>query len=115
MKKRIVGTLLAFTLLLTSVVPAQASSLFSDDDYVTLDELQESTENGEKEDDSGGTNSKKLEIKKEDTSDIDTSKIRKQEEVEEEEETITRSASNKKSGFNKDVKINQMKNILEDD
>lgn len=92
MKKRIVGTLLAFTLLLTSVVPAQASSLFSDDDYVTLDELQESTENCEKEDDSGGTNSKKREIKKEDTSDIDTSKIRKQEEVKEEEETITKSA-----------------------
>ena len=120
MKKRIVGTLLAFTLLLTSVVPAQASSLFSDDDYVTLDELQESTENGEKEDDSGGTNSKKREIKKEDTSDIDTSKIRKQEEVEEEEveeeeETIAKSANNKKSGFDKDVKINQMKNILEDD
>lgn len=106
--------LLAGILTITSVVPAQASSLFSDDDYVTLQELQESTE---EKDDSGGVTRSSTE----DNSDIDTSKVRKSKQkakVEEgviegeseEEETITKSAK-KKDPLPKDMQLNTIDQI----
>ena len=44
MKKKLVTAVLATTLLLTTVVPAQASPLLGEDSYVTLEEVTESTE-----------------------------------------------------------------------
>lgn len=94
MKKRVVGTLLAVALLLTSAIPTQASSIFSEDDYVTLEEVTEENESqddseGETEivTDSGGVDS------------VETTDLEEQEETEEieeesVEESVTRSANN---------------------
>lgn len=97
MKKRIVGTLLAVTLLLTSAIPMQASSIFSEDSYVTLEEV---TEEEEPPDSLSGSQVEE-EIERKYSPDYDISPYYNDTEEEVEEvETVTRSAN---VGFNNDA------------
>lgn len=90
MKKRVVGTLLAVALLLTSAIPTQASSIFSDDDYVTLEEV---TEEEEPPDSSPGSQVEEEVERETYEPDYDIKPYSK--EVEESaEESITRSSNN---------------------
>lgn len=100
MKKKLVTAVLATTLLLTTVVPAQASPLLGEDSYVTLEEVTESTE--EDPPDPTETSSQEKEIERktyEPDYDINQYYNDTEEEVEE-VETVTRSAN---VGFNNDA------------
>lgn len=99
MKKKLVTAVLATTLLLTTVVPAQASPLLGEDSYVTLEEVTESTE--EDPPDPTETSSQEKEIERKYSPDYDISPYYNdtKEEVEE-VETVTRSAN---IGFNNDA------------
>lgn len=100
MKKKLVTAVLATTLLLTTVVPAQASSLLGEDSYVTLEEVTESTE--ENPPDPTETSSQEKEIERktyEPDYDINPYYNDTEEEVGE-VETVTRSAN---VGFNNDA------------
>lgn len=99
MKKKIVTAVLATTLLLTTVVPAQASPLLGEDSYVTLEEVTESTE--EDPPDPTETSSQEKEIERKYSPDYDISPYYNDTEEEVEEvETVTRSAN---IGFNNDA------------
>lgn len=99
MKKKLVTAVLATTLLLTTVVPAQASPLLGEDSYVTLEEVTESTE--EDPPDPTETSSQKKEIERKYSPDYDISPYYNDTEEEVEEvETVTRSAN---VGFNNDA------------
>lgn len=99
MKKKLVTAVLATTLLLTTVVPAQASPLLGEDSYVTLEEVTESTE--EDPPDPTETSSQEKEIERKYSPDYDISPYYKDTEEEVEEvETVTRSAN---IGFNNDA------------
>lgn len=99
MKKKLVTAVLATTLLLTTVVPAQASPLLGEDSYVTLEEVTESTE--EDPPDPTETSSQEKEIERKYSPDYDISPYYNDTEEEVEEvETVTRSAN---IGFNNDV------------
>lgn len=100
MKKKLVTAVLATTLLLTTVVPAQASPLLGEDSYVTLEEVTESTE--EDPPDPTETSSQEKEIERktyEPDYDINPYYNDTEEEVGE-VETVTRSAN---VGFNNDA------------
>lgn len=99
MKKKLVTAVLATTLLLTTVVPAQASPLLGEDSYVTLEEVTESTE--EDPPDPTETSSQEKEIERKYSPDYDISQYYNDTEEEVEEvETVTRSAN---VGFNNDA------------
>lgn len=99
MKKKLVTAVLATTLLLTTVVPAQASPLLGEDSYVTLEEVTESTE--EDPPDPTETSSQEKEIERKYSPDYDISPYYNDTEEEvEEAETVTRSAN---IGFNNDA------------
>lgn len=99
MKKKLVTAVLATTLLLTTVVPAQASPLLGEDSYVTLEEVTESTE--EDPPDPTETSSQEKEIERKYSPDYDISPYYNDTEEEVEEvETVTRSAN---VGFNNDA------------
>lgn len=99
MKKKLVTAVLATTLLLTTVVPAQASPLLGEDSYVTLEEVTESTE--EDPPDPTETSSQEKEIERKYSPDCDISPYYNDTEEEVEEvETVTRSAN---IGFNNDA------------
>lgn len=99
MKKKLVTVVLATTLLLTTVVPAQASPLLGEDSYVTLEEVTESTE--EDPPDPTETSSQEKEIERKYSPDYDISPYYNDTEEEVEEvETVTRSAN---VGFNNDA------------
>lgn len=99
MKKKLVTAVLATTLLLTTVVPAQASPLLGEDSYVTLEEVTESTE--EDPPDQTETSSQEKEIERKYSPDYDISPYYNDTEEEVEEvETVTRSAN---IGFNNDA------------
>jgi len=99
MKKKLVTAVLATTLLLTTVVPAQASPLLGEDSYVTLEEVTESTE--ENPPDPTETSSQEKEIERKYSPDYDISPYYNDTEEEVEEvETVTRSAN---IGFNNDA------------
>lgn len=99
MKKKLVTAVLATTLLLTTVVPAQASPLLGEDSYVTLEEVTESTE--EDPPDPTETSSQEKEIERKCSPDYDISPYYNDTEEEVEEvETVTRSAN---IGFNNDA------------
>lgn len=99
MKKKLVTAVLATTLLLTTVVPAQASPLLGEDSYVTLEEVTESTEDDPP--DPTETSSQEKEIERKYSSDYDISPYYNDTEEEVEEvETVTRSAN---IGFNNDA------------
>lgn len=99
MKKKLVTAVLATTLLLTTVVPAQASPLLGEDSYVTLEEVTESTE--EDPPDPTETSSQEKEIERKYSPDYDISSYYNDTEEEVEEvETVTRSAN---VGFNNDA------------
>ena len=99
MKKKLVTAVLATTLLLTTVVPAQASPLLGEDSYVTLEEVTESTE--EDPPDPTETSSQEKEVEREYSPDYDISPYYNDTEEEVEEvETVTRSAN---IGFNNDA------------
>lgn len=99
MKKKLVTAVLATTLLLTTVVPAQASPLLGEDSYVTLEEVTESTE--EDPPDPTETSSQEKEIERKYSPDYDISPYYNDTEEEVEEvETVTRSAN---IGFNNDA------------
>ena len=99
MKKKLVTAVLATTLLLTTVVPAQASPLLGEDSYVTLEEVTESTE--EDPPDPTETSSQEKEVEREYSPDYDISPYYNDTEEEVEEvETVTRSAN---VGFNNDA------------
>lgn len=99
MKKKLVTAVLATTLLLTTVVPAQASPLLGEDSYVTLEEVTESTE--EDPPDPTETSSQGKEIERKYSPDYDISPYYNDTEEEVEEvETVTRSAN---IGFNNDA------------
>lgn len=99
MKKKLVTAVLATTLLLTTVVPAQASPLLGEDSYVTLEEVTESTE--EDPPDPTETSSQKKEIERKYSPDYDISPYYNDTEEEVEEvEAVTRSAN---VGFNNDA------------
>lgn len=99
MKKKLVTAVLATTLLLTTVVPAQASPLLGEDSYVTLEEMTESTE--EDPPDPTETSSQEKEIERKYSPDYDISPYYNDTEEEVEEvETVTRSAN---VGFNNDA------------
>ena len=99
MKKKLVTAVLATTLLLTTVVPAQASPLLGEDSYVTLEEVTESTEEGPP--DPTETSSQEKEIERKYSPDYDISPYYNDTEEEVEEvETVTRSAN---IGFNNDA------------
>lgn len=99
MKKKLVTAVLATTLLLTTVVPAQASPLLGEDSYVTLEEVTESTE--EDPPDPTETSSQEKEIERKYSLDYDISPYYNDTEEEVEEvETVTRSAN---VGFNNDA------------
>ena len=100
MKKKLVTAVLATTLLLTTVVPAQASPLLGEDSYVTLEEVTESTEEEEPPDPTE-TSSQEKEIERKYSPDYDISPYYNDTEEEVEEvETVTRSAN---VGFNNDA------------
>ena len=91
MKKKLVTAVLATTLLLTTVVPAQASPLLGEDSYVTLEEVTESTEDDPP--DPTETSSQEKEIERKYSPDYDISPYYNDTEEEVEEvETVTRSA-----------------------
>lgn len=93
MKKKLVTAVLATTLLLTTVVPAQASPLLGEDSYVTLEEVTESTEDDPP--DPTETSSQEKEIERKYSPDYDISPYYNDTEEEVEEvETVTRSANN---------------------
>lgn len=97
MKKKLVTAVLATTLLLTMVVPAQASPLLGEDNYVTLEEVTESTEEEEPPDPTE-TSSQEKEIERKYSPDYDINTYYNDTEEEVGEvETVTRSAS---VGFN---------------
>lgn len=99
MKKKLVTAVLATTLLLTTVVPAQASPLLGEDSYVTLEEVTESTE--EDPPDPTETSSQEKEIERKYSPDYDISPYYNDTEEEVEEvETVTRSTN---VGFNNDA------------
>lgn len=99
MKKKLVTAVLATTLLLTTVVPAQASPLLGEDSYVTLEEVTESTEDDPP--DPTETSSQGKEIERKYSPDYDISPYYNDTEEEVEEvETVTRSAN---IGFNNDA------------
>lgn len=99
MKKKLVTAVLATTLLLTTVVPAQASPLLGEDSYVTLEEVTESTE--EDPPDPTETSSQEKEIERKYSPDYDISPYYNDTEEEVGEvETVTRSAN---VGFNNDA------------
>lgn len=99
MKKKLVTAVLATTLLLTTVVPAQASPLLGEDSYVTLEEVTESTEDDPP--DPTETSSQEKEIERKYSPDYDISPYYNDTEEEVEEvETVTRSAN---IGFNNDA------------
>ena len=99
MKKKLVTAVLATTLLLTTIVPAQASPLLGEDSYVTLEEVTESTE--EDPPDPTETSSQEKEIERRYSPDYDISPYYNDTEEEVEEvETVTRSAN---IGFNNDA------------
>lgn len=99
MKKKLVTAVLATTLLLTMVVPAQASPLLGEDSYVTLEDVTESTE--EDPPDPTETSSQEKEIERKYSPDYDISPYYNDTEEEVEEvETVTRSAN---IGFNNDA------------
>lgn len=99
MKKKLVTAVLATTLLLTTVVPAQASPLLGEDSYVTLEEVTESTE--EDPPDPTETSSQEKEIERKYSPDYDISPYYNDTEEEVEEvETVTMSAN---IGFNNDA------------
>lgn len=99
MKKKLVTVVLATTLLLTTVVPAQAFPLLGEDSYVTLEEVTESTE--EDPPDPTETSSQEKEIERKYSPDYDISPYYNDTEEEVEEvETVTRSAN---VGFNNDA------------
>lgn len=99
MKKKLVTAVLATTLLLTTVVPAQASPLLGEDSYVTLEEVTESAE--EDPPDPTETSSQEKEIERKYSPDYDISSYYNDTEEEVEEvETVTRSAN---IGFNNDA------------
>lgn len=99
MKKKLVTAVLATTLLLTTVVPAQASPLLGEDSYVTLEEVTESTEGDPP--DPTETSSQEKEIERKYSPDYDISPYYNDTEEEVEEvETVTRSAN---IGFNNDA------------
>ena len=99
MKKKLVTAVLATTLLLTTVVPAQASPLLGEDSYVTLEEVTESTE--EDPPDPTETSSQEKEIERKYSPDYDISPYYNDTEEEVEEvDTVTRSAN---IGFNNDA------------
>lgn len=99
MKKKLVTAVLATILLLTTVVPAQASSLLGEDSYVTLEEVTESIE--ENPPDPTETSSQEKEIERKYSPDYDISPYYNDTEEEVEEvETVTRSAN---IGFNNDA------------
>lgn len=99
MKKKLVTAVLATTLLLTTVVPAQASPLLGEDSYVTLEEVTESTE--EDPPDPTETSSQEKEIERKYSPDYDISPYYNDTEEEVEEvEAVTRSAN---VGFNNDA------------
>lgn len=99
MKKKLVTAVLATTLLLTTVVPAQASPLLGEDSYVTLEDVTESTEEGPP--DPTETSSQEKEIERKYSPDYDISPYYNDTEEEVEEvETVTRSAN---IGFNNDA------------
>lgn len=100
MKKKLVTAVLATILLLTTVVPAQASPLLGEDSYVTLEEVTESTE--EDPPDPTETSSQEKEVERktyEPDYDINPYYNDTEEEVGE-VETVTRSAN---VGFNNDA------------
>ena len=100
MKKKLVTAVLATTLLLTTVVPAQASPLLGEDSYVTLEEVTESTEEEEPPDPTE-TSSQEKEIERKYSPDYDINPYYNDTEEEVEEvETVTRSAN---IGFNNDA------------
>ena len=99
MKKKLVTAVLATTLLLITVVPAQASPLLGEDSYVTLEEVTESTE--EDPPDPTETSSQEKEVERKYSPDYDISPYYNDTEEEVEEvETVTRSAN---IGFNNDA------------
>lgn len=99
MKKKLVTAVLATTLLLTTVVPAQASPLLGEDSYVTLEEVTESTE--EDPPDPTETSSQEKEIERKYSPDYDINPYYNDTEEEVGEvETVTRSAN---VGFNNDA------------
>lgn len=99
MKKKLVTAVLATTLLLTTVVPAQASPLLGEDSYVTLEEVTESTEDDPP--DPTETSSQEKEIERKYSPDYDISPYYNDTEEEVEEvETVTMSAN---IGFNNDA------------
>ena len=99
MKKKLVTAVLATTLLLTTVVPAQASPLLGEDSYVTLEEVTGSTEDDPP--DPTETSSQEKEIERKYSPDYDISPYYNDTEEEVEEvETVTRSAN---IGFNNDA------------
>lgn len=99
MKKKLVTAVLATTLLLTTVVPAQASPLLGEDSYVTLEEVTESTEDDPP--DPTETSSQEKEIERKYSPDYDINPYYNDTEEEVEEvETVTRSAN---IGFNNDA------------
>lgn len=107
MKKKLVTAVLATTLLLTTVVPAQASPLLGEDSYVTLEEVTESTE--EDPPDPTETSSQEKEIERKYSPDYDISPYYKDTEEEVEEvETVTRSAN---IGFNNDATADAAPNL----
>lgn len=100
MKKKLVTAVLATTLLLTTVVPAQASPLLGEDSYVTLEEVTESTEEEEPPDPTE-TSSQEKEIERKYSPDYDINPYYNDTEEEVGEvETVTRSAN---IGFNNDA------------
>ena len=107
MKKKLVTAVLATTLLLTTVVPAQASPLLGEDSYVTLEEVTESTE--EDPPDPTETSSQEKEIERKYSPDYDISPYYNDTEEEVEEvETVTRSAN---IGFNNDATADADQNL----
>lgn len=107
MKKKLVTAVLATTLLLTTVVPAQASPLLGEDSYVTLEEVTESTE--EDPPDPTETSSQEKEIERKYSPDYDISPYYNDTEEEVEEvETVTRSAN---IGFNNDATVDADPNL----
>lgn len=100
MKKKLVTAVLATTLLLTTVVPAQASPLLGEDSYVTLEEVTESTEEDPPDPTETSSHEKEIERKTyEPDYDINPYYNDTEEEVGE-VETVTRSAN---IGFNNDA------------
>lgn len=107
MKKKLVTAVLATTLLLTTVVPAQASPLLGEDSYVTLEEVTESTEDDPP--DPTETSSQEKEIERKYSPDYDISPYYNDTEEEVEEvETVTRSAN---IGFNNDATADADQNL----